>query len=70
MTPMTFDQFVINVTARNASHDERMGQSFFNLLALVKPNLAEAVRGSVIDPFYLSAVPGRTIEFVRNAWED
>jgi hypothetical protein len=50
---MTFDEFLLNVTRRTYQRNERYGQAFFNELSLVKPEIAEEIRATENDPFYL-----------------
>lgn len=71
---MTFDQFM-NKMYEGSIHatdsrygDERLGQWFFNFLNLNRPDIAEKLRGSLIDPFYKNRIPADVVEFVRNAW--
>jgi hypothetical protein len=53
---MTFAEYLHNVHIYCASIADptwRLGQTYFNILARVRPELAESVRGTMNDPFYL-----------------
>ena len=51
---MTIDEFWVGVERYKSLHtNQRIGQSVFNYLYLVKPDLADKVRGSHIDPFHV-----------------
>jgi hypothetical protein len=50
---MTYTEYFQIVYKRFYKTEERFGQACFNVLAEVKPDLAERVRGTKIDPFYI-----------------
>lgn len=51
---MTEDEFFVEVTRRVFASDDdlRVGQTMFNLLQEMNPELADAIRGTPFDPFY------------------
>lgn len=52
------------------SQDQRLGQVYFNLLHKVRPDIANRLRGSLIDPFYREKLSTETEEFVIAGWDD
>lgn len=56
----------------NANDDWRYGQAAFNALHDMRPDLAEQVRGSALDPFHVDAGDlGAFFEWVwENWWDD
>ena len=42
---------------RQADTGERLGQAMFNHLLIIRPKLANAVRGTENDPFYSASTP-------------
>jgi hypothetical protein len=50
---VTFTQFTIYVIEYDRQHHkERSGQAAFNALWNVRPELADEIRGTDLDPFY------------------
>jgi hypothetical protein len=63
---MTYDQYLDEVKRiwSSTAHPEwRMGQTYFNVLYAIRPDLANRIRGSSLDPFYFD---DRIYEFL--AW--
>jgi hypothetical protein len=46
----------------------RYGQCMFNLLAGCRPDIAERIRATNVDPFYKDYVSQDTWEFVHDVW--
>jgi hypothetical protein len=46
----------------------RYGQVYFNLLSAARPDIAEALRGTKLDPFHKDEVKGETHKFVESKW--
>jgi hypothetical protein len=69
---MTFDQFIDHVDTlyqtQAISGDLRIGQIFFNELLVIKPEVAEKIRGSMLDPFFKHRITQVTQDFVRANW--
>lgn len=69
---MTYDEFVHKIYQIHKSQpnkdDLRLGQIYFNELAIVRPEIAEAIRGSMLDPFYKERITNVVSEFVRERW--
>lgn len=67
----TYDYFlqIVGVT-QPMTTDIRAGQHYFNVLHIIRPDIAEKVRGTKMDPFYKDSVPVETQNFVASAWGD
>ena len=53
---MTLNEFIAEVVKTTYAHpDWRLGQSVFNRLLELEPDMAEEIRGTKFDPFYKSA---------------
>ena len=55
--PSTFEDYITNVhatfdAAKQRDPDLRPGQHYFNVLYVLRPDLANKIRGSIHDPFY------------------
>lgn len=46
----------------------RKGQAYFNVLSDVRPDLAERVRATILDPFYSDCRLADFLYFLRQAW--
>jgi hypothetical protein len=46
----------------------RLGQIFFNKLCVVRPDIAEVLRGSMLDPFFKQRIANVVSDFVRDRW--
>lgn len=72
---MTFDKFYQNASILAKEKKWRMGQAIFNLLLDVKPSLAEQIRCTNLDPFFMSGPKNgiekwdKCISFIKNNWE-
>ena len=49
----SFHKFYFDAISRARTHRERYGQAMFNHLETIRPDLANAVRGTDSDPFYV-----------------
>ncbi len=50
---MTFDEYLKRVALAGVTYPTwRKGQTYFNVLAEVRPNIAEMIRGGRLDPYY------------------
>lgn len=47
----------------------RYGQHYFNVLNIIRPRVAEAIRGSALDTFHRSEVSPDVEKFVIESWE-
>lgn len=61
---MTHGEFTEAALART-DKGERFGQALFNVLHEVAPDVANSIRGTNADPFYVTASRS---EAVRNFW--
>jgi len=70
---MTYDEFHHMVMVTHASQhsvegDLRLGQIYFNELCVVRPAIAEELRGSMLDPFFKERITQVVSDFVRERW--
>lgn len=69
---MTYDEFLSDVLNKYETQpkkgDLRLGQIFFNDLCVVRPAIAEKLRGSMLDPFYKERITMVVSDFVREHW--
>jgi hypothetical protein len=70
---MTFEQFMEEVQFKHdmnnyLGEDLRLGQIFFNELCVVRPAIAEEIRGSMLDPFFKHRITQVVSDFVRERW--
>jgi hypothetical protein len=63
---MTFNEFLSYAAQSNP--EQRTGQSAFNALHSVRPDLADRVRGTIIDPFYDDEKFMDFLSFVEDQW--
>lgn len=47
-------KFYMEATKLMKKHNWRYGQAIFNLLCDVRPDVAESIRGTDLDPFYIN----------------
>lgn len=73
--PMTLEEFYIAASDRKQRTGERYGQALFNLLAEVRPDLADLIRSTDKDPYFCEDVvyggDQRMEDFIRflaDAW--
>lgn len=64
---MTYSQYLAKVHTERPS-EQRPGQWAFNLLYKVRPDLAEEIRTSVLDPFHDDSRLPALQEFLAGAW--
>lgn len=67
---MDFSEYTLEADARfrHPGLDERKGQAFFNELLVVRPDLADKVRGTPLDPFYQDSRLEEFLLFVARNW--
>ena len=73
-TPSSYWQFCELVDKQhlmNLSFDKyhRYGQTYFNLLYEFRPEIADQIRGTNLDPFYKETVAHGVHEFVQQAYD-
>lgn len=68
----TYAQFRADVdkawTIQPMPRDIRLGQMYFNALNIVRPDIANVLRGSKYDPFYRMEIEPATEEAVSHLW--
>lgn len=67
---LTYEQFVEKVAKVQQSPNVqwRYGQAYFNVLTSVRSDIAESLRGSLLDPFHHDKVSNETEKFVKSRW--
>jgi len=66
---MTYQDFLTHVSDLIRIHREwRFGQTVFNALYQVRPDLADQIRGTGIDPFYRDDVAKATLHWIERHW--
>lgn len=68
---ITYDEFLSLIPKRMEMREERYGQAMFNILTLCRPNIAEQLRATTLDPFYKNApadIPHETWTLIVSEW--
>ena len=73
---LAYNEFVADISIGYDNHlqvtvpnrQERYGQYFFNMLRVVGPDVAEVLRGSLLDPFYLEVVTPTMHTQIETLW--
>lgn len=69
---MTYDEFhhmvVVTHVNQPVKGDLRLGQIYFNELCVVRPAIAEQIRGTMLDPFFKERITQVVSDFVRERW--
>lgn len=66
---LTFSQYMCLVAAELVKQpDWRVGQAFYNILRAQRPDLAEKVDATDLDPYYEDSNLTRFLHFIRNNW--
>lgn len=74
MTTMTYSEFdelvarEFNKCEQEQPGEWRIGQVYFNTLLKVRPDIAEEMRGSLVDPFFKHRVTEVVKMFVWEKW--
>jgi hypothetical protein len=67
---MTFDEFLATVKQTEADKPHwRRGQTVFNVLYQLRPDLAERIRTTDLDPFYLDNRVPWTLAWIEDEWD-
>lgn len=67
--PVTLADYLAEVTGpKPRAH--RAGQWYFNLLVVARPDLADRVRGTALDPFHRDDRLPAFVGWLRTAWDD
>lgn len=65
----TFSQWYGSTLAKMYAHPtQRPGQVFFNELYRARPDIADAIRGTRLDPFHLDTNLTLAVDYVLDAW--
>ena len=67
---ITYEQFLEKVDKIHTAQSKvwRYGQSYFNVLSSVRSDIAEAVRGTLHDPFHKDKLLQETEIFIKSLW--
>lgn len=66
---MTYHEFVDEwVKYGFENREQRLGQSLFNCLDIVRPELANEICATDIDPFYTDSKVFDCFKFIRENW--
>lgn len=69
---MTYIDFVINTTKMynhpNNAEGWRLGQAVYNRLHEIRPDIANKIVGTPLDPYYKNSVTTETWEFIHQNW--
>lgn len=67
--PVTFSQYLrLVVLAKEANPSWRTGQTYFNVLDNVRPDLADKICGTAIDPFHRDCVLAAFLGQISTMW--
>lgn len=68
---MTFEDYLKSCANSKQNNPEwRMGQTYFNVLDAIRPDLAEGLRSTInLDPFYRDENIGEFLAYVCEHWE-
>lgn len=66
---MSLHEYLVRVQhLKNNEESWRLGQTYFNVLYECRPDLANAIRGTSIDPFYVDELMPAFLSFVADRW--
>lgn len=69
---MSYEDFITRVNRLWENEiiqiSQRFGQLFFNVLHDVRPDIADKIRATDLDPFFDDEVQLETLEEVKNSW--
>ncbi len=72
-SPNSYNSFIADVSLKYELMPEpreiRYGQLYTNMLYERKPKIADALRESLLDPFYRDNCPPAVHQFVESRWE-
>jgi hypothetical protein len=61
-----FDQLV--KSTHESKPEWKYGQVYYNLLSYHRPDIANQIQGTLMDPFHKTQVSLHTINFVKSKW--
>jgi hypothetical protein len=64
---MKYEEF-LGLVVRTMPKEHRLGQHYFNVLAELKPDIAQKLRDTPLDPFYKYSVSPDVEAAVRGSW--
>jgi hypothetical protein len=69
VTPTVNEFLIAYVRASEENPLWRSGQACFNALLEVRPDLAERMRGTDADPFYVQGRVGEALAWIADNWD-
>lgn len=66
----TFNEFVVELAKYQGAASWRAGQRALNFLTIIRPDIADLLRGSDFDPFYDDARLPDFYDFVCRHWDE
>lgn len=64
----TFSEFVVAAAEYFRENDDRLGQSYFNTLSVLRPDIAEEIRGTEKDAFYDNDILPAMLAYAYKRW--
>jgi hypothetical protein len=66
---MTFEEYIVEVQRQRIQHKSwRLGQTYYNVLDDIRPDLNASIVGTHGDPFYTDSNIKRYLDFVATNW--
>lgn len=71
---LSYSDFIADVSIKYEKQNRltpgkwRYGQMFFNMASNVRPDVAEALRGTLHDPFHKNVISPETHVFIEGLW--
>jgi len=67
---MTYDEFItkVDVTYAKLGEEWRYGQTYWSVLSFHRPEIAEAIRGTLLDPYQKEIVSQALTDFIISRW--
>lgn len=70
---INYNEFISGVMAQaetlKKEHGWRYGQAFFNVLFEERPDIAQAIHGSSLDPFFKHIISIETLEKIQEMYQ-
>lgn len=68
---LSFNDYLnLTVKLKRENPNWRTGQTYFNTLNQVRQDLADAIRGTNLDPFYVDSKVPQFLAYVCEHWND
>lgn len=63
------DYLAAVIRALVTEREWRVGQAHFNVLRATRPDLAERIRATAVDPFYSDEIVSEFLDYVESLWD-